>query len=296
MPKLLHHRPVNARGSVGSSTKALANSEDHVVFGMSVRVAKEHIPCQNASREEENRVTLEKEKTPVKVEKMAPYLSRYPNREAARTLWLGFEEGFPIPSELADVPPVSANLRSAYDYSDVVSSKLQKEVPLDRMVGPFAVPQVGDLVVSPLGVVPKKEPNQFWLIHHLSQPKGGSVIDTIDPALCSVSYASFDEAVRWVQRFGRGALMAKTGIESAFRLLLVHPDCVRLLGCSWEGEYFVDRCLPMGCAISCSYFELFSSFLEWVVKDLSGLRSILHYLDGLEVVRAGLVGVVRAGE
>lgn len=129
-------------------------------------------------------------------------------------------------------------------------------------------------MVSTLGVVPKREPNQFRLIHHLSQPKGG-----IDPALCTVSYASFDAlhpSVRWVQRFGRGAFLVKTDIESAFRLLPIYPDSVRLLGCCLDGEYFVDRCLPMGCAISCSNFELFSFFLKWVVKDLLGLCSILH--------------------
>lgn len=190
---------------------------------------------------------LEKGMTPVKVEKMAPYLSRYPNRGAACTLWLGFKEGFPISSELADIPPVLANLRSAYEHPDVVSSKLQKEVSLGRMAGSFAGPPVGDLVVSPLGVVPMRELNQFRLIHHLSHPKGGSVNNAIDPALCTVSYASFDQAVLWVQRFGRGALMAKADIESAFRLLPVHPYSVRLYIC-WgvfgrENILWTDACL-----------------------------------------------------
>lgn len=63
--------------------------------------------------------------------------------------------------------------------------------------------------------------------------------------------------------------------------------CIRIVYDCWDvagGEFFVDRCLPMGCAISCSYFELFSSFLEWVVKDLSGIGSILHYLDDFLVL------------
>lgn len=45
---------------------------------------------------------------------------------------------------------------------------------------PFPMPPIGDLVVSLLGVVLKKEPNKFRLIHHLSFPKGGSVNDAID--------------------------------------------------------------------------------------------------------------------
>lgn len=70
--------------------------------------------------------------------------------------------------------------------------------------------------------------------------------------------------------------MAKTDIESAFRLFTVHPESFRLLGCHWNNEFYVDQCLPMGCSISCALFEMFSSFVEWVVRDVN---SIIHYLD-----------------
>ncbi|KAM3940651.1 uncharacterized protein RB166_000605 [Leptodactylus fuscus] len=155
------------------------------------------------------------------------------------------------------------------------------------MAGPFSVPPWPHLRVSPLGVVPKREPNKFRLIHHLSFPAGASVNDGIDPSLSSVSYASFDRAVELVRRAGRGALMAKTDIEAAFRLLPVHPDSFHLLGCAWEEQFFVDCCLPMGCSISCAYFEAFSSFLEWVVRDVSGLSSVIHYLDDFLCVGPG---------
>ncbi|KAM9311479.1 uncharacterized protein PAF06_009289 [Gastrophryne carolinensis] len=81
--------------------------------------------------------------------------------------------------------------------------------------------------------------------------------------------------------------MAKTDIESAFRLLPVHPDSLYLLGCFFEGGYYVDRCLPMGCSISCAYFEAFSSFLEWVVKERAGVGSVTHYLDDFLCVGPG---------
>lgn len=84
--------------------------------------------------------------------------------------------------------------------------------------------------------------------------------DAIDPELCMVSYTSFDMAVSWVPRYGKGTLLAKTDIATAFRWLPVHPSCCHLLGCKWQGQNFVDRCLPMVCAISCLLFEMFSSF------------------------------------
>lgn len=99
----------------------------------------------------------------------------------------------------------------------------------------------------------------FRLIHHLSFPRGASVNDGIDPDLCSVVYMSFDATVGWVHKIGRGALLTKTDIESAFGLLPVHPESLHFLGCSWEeGGYFVDWCLPMVCSLSCMYFEALS--------------------------------------
>lgn len=100
--------------------------------------------------------------------------------------------------------------------------------------------------------------------------QGGSVNDAIDPALCAVLCALFDRAVAWVRRYGRGSLMAKTDIVAAFRLLPVHLDNLHLLGCFRQGGY-LDRCLTMGCAISCSLFEMFSTFLKKVFRDVLGL-------------------------
>lgn len=71
--------------------------------------------------------------------------------------------------------------------------------------------------------------------------------------------------------------MAKTDIEVAFRLLSVHPDSFWYLGCFWEGGYYVGRCLPMGCLVSCALFEKCSSVLEWVVRQESQISSVLHY-------------------
>lgn len=91
-------------------------------------------------------------------------------------------------------------------------------------------------LVSPLGVVPKKEVGKFWLIHHLSYPKGDSVNDGISKDEASVSYVSFYRAVVLVRDAGPGTLLAKSDIESAFRLLPVHPDCFHLLGCMLDGK------------------------------------------------------------
>lgn len=96
----------------------------------------------------------------------------------------------------------------------MVLEKLLMEIQLGRMSGPFSAPPLPNLVVSPLGVV----------------PKGASVHNRIDLDLCSVVYTSFDTAVEWVKCFGKGLLLA-------FCLLPVLPDSLHLLVCFWDGGY-----------------------------------------------------------
>lgn len=218
---------------------------------------------------------------------MLPWLDIYPDREAAALLRSGFSEGFFIPYILSRFPVFSKNLKSARELPEVLRDKVSKEVSLGRMDGPFVSPPFSNFRVSPLGVVPKKEVGKYRLIHHLSHPKGFSVNDGIPKEDASVSYVSFDRAVMLVSQAGSGALMAKSDIESAFRLLPVHPECYHLLGCQVEGEYFYDACLPMGCSISCYFFELFSSFLEWVVRYETSSRGVIHYLDDFLFVSSG---------
>lgn len=222
---------------------------------------------------------------------MSPWLDIYPDREAAEQLFNGFLCGFFIPFNYSSVPVFANNLKSARENPEVLRDKVSKEVSLGRMFGPFTTPPFTNFRVSPLGVVPKKEIGKFRLIHHLSYPKGSSVNDGISKEDASVSYVSFDRAVMLVQQAGVGALMAKSDIESAFRLLPVHPDCHHLLGCQVDGAFYYDACLPMGCSISCHYFELFSTFLDWVVRYETGSRSVIHYLDDFFFVSPGGSGL-----
>lgn len=191
--------------SAGNLMQAPANSGPSVDFGISVPHAGVRIHNLGAlNRDVEKVWILEKGKTPVMGKRMVPFLRRYPNRNAAKLLELGFTEGFKFNSRLQVVPPVADNLKSAREHACIVTEKLFKEVLLGRMAGPFELPPVPDLVISSLGVVPKKESNKFRLIHHLSHPRGGSVNDSIDPGLCTVSYMSFDTVVAWVQRLHVG--------------------------------------------------------------------------------------------
>ena len=78
---------------------------------------------------------------------------------------------------------------------------------------------------------------------------------------------------------GKNALMAKRDIKSAFRLLPIHPNDFHLLGIKVDDHYYIDVMIPMGLSLSCSLFETFSTFLQWLVSYKTNIYSLDHYLD-----------------
>ena len=38
--------------------------------------------------------------------------------------------------------------------------------------------------------------------------------------------------------------MGKTDIKDVFRIIPIHPDDYKLLGFSWQGAFYHDKCLP----------------------------------------------------
>ena len=62
----------------------------------------------------------------------------------------------------------------------------------------------------------------------------------------SMAYTTVDEVAAIVTQLGRGTLLAKVDIESAYRLVPVHPQDHPLLAMRWEGHIYVDPMLPFG--------------------------------------------------
>lgn len=133
------------------------------------------------------------------------------------------------------------------------------------MQAPFQTNQYPTYEFSPIGIVPKSG-GSWRLITHLSYPEMNSVNHFIDPEDCSVAYTSLDQVLQEVARLGKGTVLAKMDIKSAFRLMIINPGDFDLLGFKFEGNYYIDKCLPMGCAISCNLFEKISTFLQWELK------------------------------
>ena len=216
--------------------------------------------------------------TPVKASVLQTYLQCYPNQTDAKLLYEGFSTGFKLqydgPREFTECD----NLKSLRMHEHEAIEVVLKEVDLGRIAGPYKERPLENLRVSPVGLIPKKD-GSWRLIHHLSYPKGNSVNSFIDDKYCTVQYTSFDTALSMLSKLGKGAMAARLDIKSAFRLLPIHPSEFELLGYKIQEFYFVDKCLPFGCSISCSLFEKLSTFMEWELKHRTGTENVVHYLD-----------------
>ena len=133
-------------------------------------------------------------------------------------------------------------------------------------------------------MVPKSEPGQYRLIQHLSYPEKTSINDGIAEEFKTVGYASIDDAISKLKIHGSQALMCKTDIDSAFRLIPINPEDYPLLGIQFNHRFYYDMCLPMGCSSSCHIFERFSTALEWIAVNKFGIQSVIHYLDDFLIV------------
>ena len=122
----------------------------------------------------------------------------------------------------------------------------------------------------------KKEKGKFRLIHHLTYPEGSSVNDGIDATWYAFSYATIviEDVIDLVVATCPQAFMAKTDGKHAFRIVPLHPDVRHLFLFQWDGLFYVDLALPMGCSSSCLIFEALSSAVEWMAqtKFLNAIR------------------------
>ena len=174
---------------------------------------------------------------------------------------------------------------SAAQHPGVIGEYLQKELQRGRMLGPFPdESSLPPLQINRFGVIPKGHNTGKWrLITDLSYPPGKSVNDGICGDICSLSYISVDQVAEVAASYGRGALLAKVDIESAYRLIPVHPQDRPLLAMRFEGELFVDPMLPFGLCSAPKIFNAVADALAWILER-AGIRHVFHYLDDFIIV------------
>ena len=179
---------------------------------------------------------------------------------------------------------ISRNLPSSALHPQAIDKEIQKEISKKRMLGPFDQPPLPNLQCSGVGVVPKKT-GAWRMIMHLSAPHGQSINDGINKEEYTLNYSRIDDAIRLIQQAGgKGSLLAKVDIKSAFRIIPVRQEDRELLGIHWKNKFYVDRCLPFGLRSAPFLFNEFAHALEWILRNNYSISKILHYLDDFLLV------------
>ncbi len=128
-----------------------------------------------------------------------------------------------------------------------------------------------DYIIIKRAYQPKKYlPGKWRLITNLSFPEGYSINDAIYPELCSMLYISVDLVARRAMTLGRGALIAKIDIKSAYRLVPICRHDQQWLGMRWKDQTFVDGMLPFSLRFAPKIFNALADALGWIVSQVGG--------------------------
>ena len=217
--------------------------------------------------------------TPLKLDAWRSALAQHPDRKWVEQLLQGIQYGFRIglkPSAACKSAP--GNLPSAQGQQQLITEYLQHQVRDGLMLGPYAPHECQGVVVSPIGVVPKRTPGAFRVIVDLSSPKGHSVNDNLCRHLTHVAYSSVEDAALAMYSLGLNTELAKIDVRSAYRIIPIHPSERVFLGIQWQGDVFIDCQLPFGLASAPAIFSALAEALEWVLVH-RGVRGVIHYLD-----------------
>ena len=181
--------------------------------------------------------------TPIKFENLSVLLEKYPLQKEANELYHGFKEGFRLNYTGPRQHFECENLKSVFVLKDETMEKINKEVKLGRILGPFSKLPISTLRVSPIGQLP--EADGWRLITNLFFPFGSSVNSYINEEYCKVQYSSLDQILDKIFDLGPFAKLGRMDIKSTFRLLIVNPADFDLLGIKLNGKYYIDKCLPL---------------------------------------------------
>jgi hypothetical protein len=144
----------------------------------------------------------------------------------------------------------AVNSRTTEDprVAALISEVIAADVAAGHKRGPFVNPPFAPFHVSPLSGVPKGEDGQgIRVIHNLLHPFGGA---NINDGIAREGYImqSFNEALAGIRSLGRGCLLTKFDVRSAFKLVPVRPEDRACSVCAGRSNTTTRWCCPSACA------------------------------------------------
>jgi hypothetical protein len=222
--------------------------------------------------------------TPINIEVIEHELHDHPDQKFVSTLVSGLKEGFhtgihPLPT----ISYICKNLQSALRNPETVTKLLQDEIDKGFVIGPFKEPPFEIYRINPIGIAEHKYSHKQRLILDLSAPHNGvdhtSLNELVDKAAFSVSYVKIDDAIRIIKTLGQGAVLTKTDIVDAFKLLPIRPDLWRFHGLQWNGKFYFFVRLCFGSRSSPKIFTMLSEAIHYIASHNYGMKHLLYLLD-----------------
>ena len=219
--------------------------------------------------------------TPLRYQALQEALRSHPDPEFTSFILRGLRDGFRIgfAHQSQRLRATDRNHPSSLANPTSVNAFIAAELDAGRLQGPVAASAKPLLHTSPIGLVPKGHTMNRWrMIVDLSFPATASVNDGIKADLCSLRYATLDDALQLVSLLGRDSKLVKIDLKDAYRMIPIHPADHYLLAITWEGATYVDRSLPFGLRSAHKLFTAVADALAWALFR-RGIRFLLHYLD-----------------
>ena len=155
---------------------------------------------------------------------------------------------------------------------------VQEQIQCELDNGRYHIVKERPTIVSALGAIPKEGTDKIRLIHDGSRPEGGCLnhYAVNEP----FSYQTLEDATA---RIGKGNMMSKIDLSSAYRSVLTHKDDHKMAGLAWsfdKGErcYMVDKRLPFGARLSAGIFNTLTQAVRYMMRR-EGLYNVVIYLD-----------------
>ncbi|CAF2986886.1 unnamed protein product, partial [Rotaria sp. Silwood2] len=202
--------------------------------------------------------------TPINICRLEHELAGHPDKEFTSFLLSGLCEGF------------DTARRDPKNVTCLVAEELNKGF----LIGPYNSPPFINYRINPIGLVESKYSKKKRLIFDLSAPHN----DKDHPSINSLSYVTVDDAIKSIQKFGKGVWMNKADIQDAFKLLPIKPSLWPFYGIKWNSHYYFFLRLPFGSRSSPKLFDMLSAAIVWIAEHNYGLKNMLHLLDDFFVV------------
>ena len=156
-------------------------------------------------------------------------------------------------------------------------------------MGPFPAPPFPAFRGNALGCFPKKRSfGKYRVIHDLSYPPTQSINSFINKEDFHLHYLTMDEVMSAIQERGKGTLLAKLDLASAFQHIPVRSQDFELLGYTMSRldptthklvkEYYYDTVLQFGARSSPKLFNDFASAAKHMMH-YKGASYAENYLD-----------------